>query len=239
MGWLGDLGNYVFGGQASSSIDPKLQHYDAATGQLGQIAASAAGRDAPTVQAQQLNAGNLNQSRAGLMGVAGNLGSIASGQNAGAGELAVNRQVGQATAAQTAAARMAHGANAALAARNAARNTADLGLAGAGQAAGAQMQDQQAANAQLANVYGNLYGQDTNVAGMNAQLGQQAALANQNAQLTQTGMNDAARIQALGQQLGWDQARIQAEIAKAQVQTQDKGIFGGLLAAGGQVLAGK
>jgi hypothetical protein len=173
------------------------------------------------------------------MGVAGDLGRIASGQQAGAGELAVNRQVGQATAAQTAAARMAHGANSALASRNAARNTADLGLQGAGMASQAQMSDQQAANAQRGALYGQAFGQDAQIASQNAQLSQQAAQGNQQSQLYQTQLNDARQIQALGQQLGWDQAQIAAEIAKSQAQNQDKGIFGGLLAAGGQILAGK
>lgn len=239
MAWYDDLGNYVFGGRSSAGIDPNLKNYDSATAQLGQIASGAAGRAAPTVQASQLATGNIDQSRGGLMGVAGDLGRIASGQQAGAGEIAVNRQLGQATAAQTAAARMAHGANAALASRNAARNTADLGLQGAGQAAQAQMQDQQAANAQRGALYGQAYGQDTNVAQANAQLGQQASLANQQSQLYQTQMNDARQIQAIGAQLGWDQARIAAEIAKSQAQNQDKGIFGGLLGAAGQIFAGK
>jgi hypothetical protein len=229
--------NFMFGGDATKSIDAKPQNYDAATGQLGRIAASAATRAAPQVGGTQLAAGQLDQSRAGMMGVANNLGQIASGQTAGAGELAVNRQIGQAAAQQTAMARMARGANAALAARAAARNTVDIAQAGAGQAAAAQMQDQQAANQQLGQVYGQMYGQDASVANQNAQLGQNAQLANQSAQLQQTGMNDAQQIAALGQQLGWDKEKIDAEVQKAQVASQDKGSFASILQGAGSVAA--
>lgn len=244
--------NLLFGGDATKGIDGKPLQYDQVTNQLGQIAASAQSRAAPTMQGtyrvdpSQLATGQMNQSRGGLMGVAGNLGSIASGQQMGAGEMAVNRQVGQANAAQHSAAMAARGANAALAYRNSARNMADIGLGGAAAAGQAQLQDQQAANAQLAGIYGGMYGQDANVAAQNAQLsqqagttnaqlGQQAALANQQAQLTQTQMNDARQIQALGQQLGWDQARINAELQKAGIAATDKGILPGLLQMGGQI----
>jgi hypothetical protein len=260
--------NLLFGGKATAGIDAKLGHYDQATNQLGQIAQNAQGRAAPTAAATvagrtqlgapaQLATGQMDQSRGGMLGVANRLGGIASGQQAGAGELAVNRQLGQANAAQQAAARMARGANAALAYRNAARNSADLGLQGAGLAAGAQMQDQQAANAQLGQLYGGMYGQDANVAAQNAQLGQQAmlqqgamdqqatlanaqagntvALANLQAQLAQSGMNDQQQLAALGQMLGWDQATLQAQLAKAQIAANDKGLLPGLLQVGGQI----
>lgn len=244
--------NLMFGGNATKGIDGKPLQYDQATNQLGQIAASAQGRAAPTVQGtyrvdpSQLATGQMDQSRGGLMGVAGNLGAIAGGQRMGAGEMAVNRQMGQANAAQHSLAMAARGANSALAYRNAARNTADNGLAGAAAAGQAQMADQQAANQQLAGIYGGMYGQDASVAGQNAQLsqqagttnaqlGQQAAMANQSAQLSQTQMNDARQIQALGQQLGWDQARINAEMQKAGIAAQDKGMLPSLLQLGGQI----
>jgi hypothetical protein len=255
--WLpGDsMHNWFVGGDASKNLPTGPATYNASSAQLGEIASQAANRQAPTAYsaqlgpAAQLNGGQMNQSRAGMMGTAGQLGQIASGQQAGAGELAVNRQVSQATAAQTAAARMARGSNAALAYRNAARNTADIGLAGAGQAAGAQMQDQQAANAQLGQLYGQMYGLDQGTASQNAQLGQQAMLqqgqlnqqamlANQQAQLSQTSLNDQARITALGQQLGWDQAQIDAQLKAAGVKAADKGILAGIMGGGGAMMAG-
>jgi hypothetical protein len=219
--------NWFVGGDATKGIDTKLGGYDAAQSQLGQIGSA----QAPTVQGAQLNQDQMQQSRAGAYGVANRLGSIASGQQAGAGELAVNRQLGQGIAAQTSAARMARGANAALAYRNAARNTADMSLAGAGQAAQAQMQDQQAANSQQGQLYGQLYGQDAAVAGQNATLGQQAQLANQQAAL----QSRALQIQALGQQLGWSQAQIDEELKRGALQASDKGILSGLFAGGGGV----
>lgn len=270
MGFWGSVKNVLLGGDATKNFDNKLNHYDSATAQLGQMATDAQGRQAPMAQAAQLGApyqmqthqlapGQMDQSRGGLMGVANRLGAVASGQQAGAGELAVNRQFGQGASALQSAARSAHGANAALAYRNAMRATADMGLGAAGQAAQAQMQDQANANQQLGSIYGGMYGQDANVAAQNAQLGQaagamnaqlgqqamlqqgqfnqQTALANQGAALQQRSMNDAMQIQALGQQLGWDQARINAEIAKANVAANDKGILPGLIGAAGTAAA--
>jgi hypothetical protein len=195
------------GGGAAGMINPTPQQYGYAIDQYNKLL----NQGAPTINGAQLDPSQMAQSRQGVMGVANRLGGIAAGTQQGAGEMAVNAQLGRATAAQTAAARMAHGANAALAARNAARNTMDLGLAGAGQAGQARMQDQQAANAQLGSLYGNLYGQDAGVAAQNAQLAQAAQVANQQAaQQTQ-----AQRIQALGSMLGWDQTTINAQIAQA------------------------
>jgi hypothetical protein len=227
----------LFGGNATNGIDAQPKQYDAATAMLGQISGTAQQRQAPTIGAMQLAGGPQDQSRQGMMDVANRLGGIANGTQAGAGELAVNRQLSSINAAQNSAARMARGANSALAYRNAMRNQADAGLAGAGQAAQAQMSDQQAANQQLGSIYGMMRGQDIGYASENAQLGQQANLANQNAQLTQQQMNDARQIQAIGQQLGWDQARIQAELQKAGIAMQDKGILPGLLQGAGQAAA--
>lgn len=250
----GYVGNLLFGGDATKNINTTLGYYDPATNQLGQIAANAGQRQAPMAQAAQLGpawqlaGGPQDQARHGMLDVTNRLGGIASGQQAGAGELAVNRQLGQATAAQIAAARTARDSNAALAFRQAARNTADLGLVGAGQAAQAQMADQAAANQQLGGLYGQMRAGDIDFAGQNAQLGQQQMLqqgafqqqtnlANQGAHLTQQQMNDAQQIAALGQMLGWDQARINAELARAGIVMGDKGILPGLLMAGGQMAA--
>lgn len=270
MGILGDIKNTIFGGDATKNFNSNMVNYDPVTDRLGKIADGSQGRAAPTAGAVQagrtqlgapatLATGQIDQSRGGMVGVANQLGGITSGQRAGAGEMAVNRQLGQATAAQTSAARMARGANSALAYRNAARNTADIGLAGAGMAAEAQRADQQGALNQLGGLYGNMYGLDTSVAGQNAQFGQQAmlqqgamdqqttlanaqagnsvALANLQAQLAQTGMNDQQQLAALGQILGWDQAKLQAEMAKAQIAMGDKGMLPQLLQAGGTAAA--
>jgi len=213
----------LFGGDDGDNgrkVDVTMPNYGAATQSLANMAGSAQYRYAP-----QLDQGLMMQSRGNLMGTANRLGSIASGQQAGAGELAVNRQLGQAYAAQQSAARMARGANSALAYRNMQRNSADMGLQGAGAAAQAQMQDQQAANQQLGQIYGQMYGQDTNAANMNMQ-----------AQLSQRQMNDSYQIQSMGQLLGWDQAQVNANLAKAGLPPIP-GVGNALLQGGGQALA--
>lgn len=238
--------DWIFGGTATKGINTKLGGYDQAQAQLGQLGGTRApmAQAAQLGQAYQLNQGQMDQSRGGMMLTANRLGAIAGGQQAGAGEMAVNRQVGQAQSAQASAARQARGANAALAYHNGMRNSADIGLAGAGQAAAAQMQDQQAANAQLGQLYGSMYGQDANVATQNAQLGQQqmlqqgamnqqTALANQNAEL----QGRALQIQALGQQLGWSKEQIDLELQRAGIDAADKGMFAGLLGGVGGMMA--
>jgi hypothetical protein len=152
----------------------------------------------------------------------GQLQRIASGQQQGAGELASQRQVANSQAAQQAMARMARGPNAALAYRNAANNQSQLGLAGAGQAQQAALQDQQSAQGLLTQALGTGRSQD-----------QQMALANLDAQLRMQGMNDQQRqayLQAL-LQMNSDQLRV----ASGQAQNPGQGMLGGLLAAGGTI----
>ena len=223
--------NWFVGGDATKGINMKLGGYDQAQAGLGQLGQS----QAPQVYGQQLNPYQMDQSRGGMMDTANRLGGIASGQQQGAGEMAVNAQVGRANAAQNSAARMSRGANAALAYRNAMRNQADIGLAGAGQAGQARMQDQAQANAQLGQMYGQMYGQDAAVAGQNAALGQQAQLANQQAAL----QNRALQIQAYGQQLGWSQAQIDEELKKAGIEAADKGILASAFSGVGGAMAAK
>lgn len=155
---------------------------------------------------------------------AGQLQRIASGQQQGAGELAVQRQVAQQQAAQQAAARMARGQNAALAYRNAANAQAGIGLQGAGQAQQAALSDQQAAQQQLAGVLGQARGQD-----------QQIQLANLDAQLRMQGMNDQQRMQYLQSLMGMDANQLQAQTAMAS--NASPGMFPALLQTGG-ALAG-
>ncbi|MGN6107230.1 MAG: hypothetical protein ACTHU0_19135 [Kofleriaceae bacterium] len=252
MSFWGGVKNWLFGGNATEGLNTRGENADFAQGFLRNQVSGLGGREAPRAQAAQLgsaaqlNGGPQDQVRQQQQQAVGHLQGIMSGQQAGAGELAVNRQVGQAGAAQQAAARMARGANAALAARNAARNTADIGLGGAQQASIAQMQDQANATGQLAGILGTMRGQDLDLAGQNAQLAQQrmlqqgqfnqqANLANQQAALAQTGMNDQAQMGYLAQLLGMDQAQFAAELAKRGLAQQDKGVFPGLLQAGGQV----
>ena len=235
-GVVGGALGYFSGGD--DDTPKKLGHYDAATGGLYDAALTAQGRAAPMVNASWLNADQMNQSRGGLMDTAGRLQGIAAGTQQGAGEMAVNAQIGRAAAAQNAAARMARGANAALAYRNAMRNQADIGLAGAGQAAQSRMQDQAQANAQLGQIYGSMYGQDANVAAQNAQLAQQAALANQGAYMNQQQLNDARQMQAYQQMLAWDAAANGQQIDWAKFNASQPNVGANMLQAGGSILAG-
>jgi hypothetical protein len=104
------------------------------------------GYDAPRVSsASPFRTGQLAQMQ--------QLQGIASGQQQGAGELAAQRQVQNALAAQQAQARMARGGGMApMAYRNAANQSAALGISGAGMGQQSALQDQQAAQNQLASV---------------------------------------------------------------------------------------
>ncbi len=210
--WNPGESEWLFGGGASKDMMLKPPSADMQRPYLG----SMLDRQAPMMdQTQQLQARQQQQ------GLAGMLQRQASGQQAGAGELAVNRQVGQAQAAQASQSMMARGANAGMANRQAARSTADIGVAGAGQAAQAQMQDQTNAMGQLGGVLQGMRGADVQVAG-----------ANQASQMQQ----QQVQLAALAQMLGIDQAEMQARIEKAKVDAGDKGNIGGIMTGLGTMM---
>jgi hypothetical protein len=244
----------LHGGEATKGLDAKGANTDYAQSVMRYNLGGVENRQAPTATAAQLGAaaqldgGPQDQARAQQQQTAGFLQGVMSGQNAGAGEIAVNRQVGQAQAAQQAQARMARGPMAALAARGMARNQADINLAGAGQAAQAQMQDQQGAAGQLGGVLQGMRGQDLDFAGQNAQFqqqrmlqqgafNQQTGLANQASQLQMTGMNDQAMQGYLQGLTGLDQAEYQRELAKRQIMLGDRGSAGNVMNSGGGMIA--
>src|SRR6185312_4221096 len=171
-------------------------------------------------QAAQVDPTQQAQFRAMQLAQAQQLQRIASGQQQGAGELAAQRQVRNALAAQQAQARMARGGqNAALAFRNAANNAANIGLAGAGQAQQAALQDQANAQNSLTGVIGQGRTQDLGLGTTNAQLTQ-----------NQYGQNLGALTSLNNQQLGANQASMQAT-------NQQPGLLGGLLNAAGSIIA--
>lgn len=229
-GIIGGIGGLFSGGDAAGPPPPN----PFATSMLGDIAGGAQGRVAPSMYGSQFTVDPTG--RQGIIDTTGRLGAIAAGTQQGAGEMAVNAQVGRANAAQMAAARASRGANAALAFRNSMRNQADIGLAGAGQAGAARLQDQAAANQQLGGLFSNLYGQDTAVAAQNAQLAQAAQQANLQAQLQQRQLNDAYQIQALGQMQGWSQQQIdayRAQLQQQQIDLQKPNVMGNLAQGAG------
>lgn len=218
MGFMSGLRDFgsglkdtIFGGAAGNNMPTKTQTGEQQRGYLTGML----GRSAP-----QMDATQANQSRGQMQGLASQLQAITSGGAKGAGEMAVDRQVGQATAAQQAQAQMARGANAALAARTAARTTADLGVTGTGMAQQAALQDQSNAQGQLAGLLGNMRQGDIGVAG-----------ANQQAQMQQ----QQVQLGALAQMLGVDRTELDAAMNKANVNAQDKGILGGLIGGAGAI----
>lgn len=248
--WASDhLGS--FGPGERTQIDPnvgRLPEADRLRQQMYAGLDSVQGRQAPQAAGAYLgrfNAGQQGQFRDRQVALANRLSAIGSGQQQGAGELAVQRQGNRAVAQQQAMARMGRGANAAMAARGAARNAGEIGLNVAGQSQQAALQDQQAALGQLGSVLGTSRGQDMGVAQMAQQhqfqqagLTQQTNLANLDAQLRARGMDDMARQAYLAQLLGVSQAEQQGGLARAgvDVSNYDPGwgreFLGGLMQAG-------
>ena len=271
MGFWDSVGSFMFGGMGKQP-DPnasKFTDQDYITNQIKSGIQGAQNRQAPQAgntqigpvaqgQASTIDQGRYNDWRTQQMNLAQQLGQVASGQQAGAGELAVQRQIQQGLAGQQAQARMARGgANPALAFRNGAAQSAALASTGAGMGQQAAMQDQANARAQLAGVLGQGAGQDIGIAQGNAQLQQQmnlqnldaknqaifqqaqlnqsTSLANMQARLQTMGLNDQ-QIQAYMQQLlGMDQATLAARMQQEQASMNQQGFLGDLLSAGGTV----
>lgn len=206
--------NWLVGGDAT-------RDFNAATNPqyAGQIAGYAQGQ-LGGMPGRSLNFGQADQARAQQSQLAGMLQGVAGGTQRGAGEMAVDRQVGQAQAAQQALARMSRGANSALAARQAARSTADIGVAGAGQAAQARMQDASNAQGMLAGLLGQQRAGDFQQQGLG--LDQQRA-------------NDAAAQGYLAQLMGLDQTQLQRAGMQQQIAMGDQGHLAALLQGLGSI----
>lgn len=211
-----------------------------------------------TGTASQVDPTQQGQFRQMQMDAAQRQARIASGLDKGAGELATQRMVARGLAAQTSAARGARGPGAGIAAMAGARNAVDVAGAGVGQAQQAALSDQANAQAQLSQILGTGRQQDIGLATTNAELAQNMNLANLSAQnqaifqqagldqaqslanmqarLQTMGMNDQAALAYLSQLFGMDQAEMMARIQQEAAQMGQSGVFGDLLAAGGQIL---
>lgn len=187
----------------------------------------------------QMNTGRADEFRGQQTALAQQLGRVASGQQQGAGELAVQRQAARALGQAQGAATMARGAGAAGAARSAARAIGAIGLGAAGQAQEAALADQAAARQQMAGVLAQGREQDITTAAANmsaenqrifqqAGLDQATSLANMQARLQAIGMNDQA-IQ------GYLQALNQAQALEMEKKRAKNAMLGGLLTAAGTV----
>lgn len=191
------------------------------------------GRPVPRASAASINTGPQNQWRDREMSLADQLQKVASGQQMGAGEMAIRRGMNQAAAAQQAQAAMARGGMAGIAGRSAARNLGNLSVDAAGQGAQAALQDQGAARNLLAGVLGQGRGADIGIATNQAGLNQQTSLANQDAELKARGMDDQARLAYLAQMHGISVAEMQARLAQEAANMGQTGILPDLLQAGG------
>lgn len=253
-GW--SIGNPLDWGKADiDQANYQLEDKDYIRGLLQQNLGGVQGRPAPYASAaygtaSQLNGGPQNQSRGYQDALYQQLQGVASGQQQGAGELATQRQISQGLAQQQAMARMARGANSAGGAGLAAqRNAGALGVAGAGQAQQAALQDQSAARGLMGSLAGQMRDQDIGFAGQNAQLSQQMGLANvgyqnqanlsnQQAQLQQQQLNDNAFANYLQQLYGVNMGQVQANAMYDQMQIGNTGIFPDLLQFAGSMASG-
>lgn len=158
----------------------------------------------------------------------GQLQGIASGQQQGAGELATQRQFGNAQAAQQAMARMGRGGGAGpLAYRNAANQSAALGISAAGMGQQAAMQDQMNAQGLMGQVAGAGRGADINVANANAGYQQGA---NQ--------LNSQNYIQLLNQLNSMNQSKYNADLGiGAQKDQANASLAGGVIGGIGAAIA--
>jgi hypothetical protein len=232
-GWFGggDKGKKPMQYQDRDQMQALIRGGSGEGGDAGYWAQDVTHFQAPQVAASGLKMWDDPFRRAQLQQM-GQLQGIASGQQQGAGELAVQRQAQQALAAQQAQARMARGGNAALAYRNAAGQSAAIGSSAAGAARQAALQDQMNAQGLLSGLSAQGRGADINVSGQNANLEQQANI--QNAGLAQQNQvinsgNYMGLLSQLNQMNG-------NQLAASAGQPSQPGLGAQLLSTGGQAL---
>lgn len=240
----GGVGRWLFGDNRArdAAMDPKNFQMEGANylrDYASQQLNGAQGRGAPLLgqgQQVQLDPRQQAMARAQMQGLADQYQGVASGQQRGAGELAVGRQMQQAAAAQFAGANMARGSNAGIMARAASRQLGDMGTNAAGMASQSALQDQANARAGLGGLLSGMRGQDLDLASQDALLAQQRNLANQQSQLQTRGQNDQYGLGLMGQyaNVSAEELRARAQRAAALAGNPDKGNFGQLLQIGGQ-----
>lgn len=207
---------FLFGGGATHRLGEAEGDYG---DMLGGYLSQRIGRNTENRVAFDPSAANAMRTQ--QQGLSNRFATLGNGQAVGAGEMAVNRQVGQAQAQQQAALANARGANAALAMRQAANQNVNIGTAAAGQAAQAQMQDQAMYQGQRSGLLNNMRGQDQT---------------QQNAYMQNQQLNDAAMSNYLAQMMALDQNTFDNRMKKEEFRKKDKGVFAGLLQAGGSML---
>lgn len=148
-------------------------------------------RKAQQVAAAQINTGPQDQFRNAQLGLVSQLQQQAAGQGPSLADMQLrqgaDRNLSNAIAMQ---ASQRGGMAGGLAMRNIAQQRADLGQQLAAQSGMQRLQEQQQAQQMLGGISGGARGQDIGLASTQAEMQQQAALANQNAALQQQALND-------------------------------------------------
>jgi hypothetical protein len=175
-----------------------------------------------------LQTGAQDQSRGMQLNLASQLAQQAAGQGPSLAGQQLQQGLQQSLLQQRAqAASMGGDVNPFLAQRQLAAQGAQAQQATNAQMAMARTQEQMNAQGMLGGLTGQIRGQDQGLAGMqqqggfqNAQMQQQAALANQGASLQQQGLSNQAQQFAMGNMLGLSQQQQQANMAYAGMQNQ-------------------
>jgi hypothetical protein len=169
-----------------------------------------------------------DQWRGQQQGLAGALTARAAGQAPSAAELQMRQGLGQAIASQRAQAASARGLSSALANRQAQEGIVNAQAQTNQQAAALRAQEQAQAEQSLGGLLGGARAQDLGVAGQQAQLAQEASLANagfrQQAGLQGQSLGMQANLQnaQLGTQVGMQNAQNQQQLAMANLANQQQ-----------------
>lgn len=221
--------------------------------------------DAATSNAATIDQSQQAQFRQGQLDLANSLAQQAAGKGPSVSGAQFKAAADTNLAQQQALAAGARGGATALAGRQASQSVSGFNQQAAQQAAIGRMQEQQAAQAQLGSVLNAGRGADIGLATSQAGFNQQTNLANQDAtnqfklqqgqldqgvnlanlqaRLAQTGMDDAAQQAYLSQLTGMSVAELQARMQQDQLEVAQRdpatqGMFGDLMAAGGSIVGG-
>lgn len=191
---LGVSDGGMFPWQQKRSFDPtayNVQNLDQRVAQNQERAAQYDARGAPVAGQTRIDTGNENQARGQQYSLAQTLAAQANGQGPSLAQMQLQKATDANIHQAMALGASQRGVGAAGVMRSVANNTAMAQQQAAADSAALRLQEQQASQNQLGQLLAGMRGQDQSIAGSQAQLNQQVALANQQAQLGMTGLNDA------------------------------------------------
>lgn len=189
---------------------------------LDQAEAAARGRATPTVQAAQIDTTAGNQVRGQQQALAGQLQQAANGEGPSVAQEQLRQGLTRNLASTVAATNSTRGLGASSAAARLQASRAGLGQQAAADAATLRAQEVTAARGQLAGVLGDTRQADLATASQQAQLGQQAALANQQATLEDNRQKDALTQQYLAMGMSLAQAEQAAAMRMEELRVQSQ-----------------